>query len=66
MSDENTETTTAEGTEGAAETEKKSGSLGPPPARGIPSKNLGHATRPGFRDPANKRTKAQKKKRKKK
>ena len=36
----------------------------PPPLRGIPSKNLGHAARPGFRDPSNKNSKASKKKRK--
>jgi hypothetical protein len=73
MSDETTENITPEApkTQEAPENqdaeteEKKPGSLGPPPTRGIPTKNLGHAARPGFRDPANKRTKAQRKKRKK-
>ncbi len=41
--------------------EKRRGRLGPPIPRGQKEKNLGRAARPGFRDPANARSKASKK-----
>lgn len=51
--------------EGAAEADKPRGRKGPPMMRGQLAKNLGQAARPGFRDPANTRSKASKKGKKK-
>lgn len=47
--------------EGDEETGKTRGRPGPPIPRGQKEKNLGRAARPGFRDPANARSKASKK-----
>jgi len=67
MDENKTEETGEEASSEASDDEKSApGKQAPPPLRGIPSKNLGQAVRPGFRDPSNKNSKALKKRKGKK